>query len=388
MKNIFKCLIGIIMFFLLVLMGYNYFTSQRTLVGDQKIHMNIVKGTALNEEICAMLCYSEGHSGIAKSETFFFHDNVLKESAEQYYLGVSHVFPDNTVTDNFAIPLGFKDGKDMANKLGQIVDYKRFKETEVLILNEWNTENKRFIVAYKTDGDLNTVEFKVTDEAYLGTYFENNKIYVLINLKDYLLVAVVDTLNNVCDTKAVPYTGLVRDRTDLSESYTLIKNEIIYLGEVTYNLEKDEVYSTVSMFNFETEEINSVTFNDEWLFNLSQNGDELVALLGTDKDSRGYYQGINYSILDNKLNVISNNLIHDLPEDIDTVNFSDRSKIHNNKIYTIINGVNLSKSHLVVYDLVTKKVTFCVELVTKMTNKTLFDWNFYLLNNDDYYEIQ
>lgn len=388
MKKIYKYLIAIIIFCILGIIGYNYFTSPKTLVGDEKIHIDVVNGTEIGEEICAMLCYSEGHSGIANSETFFLHNNSLEKSTEQYYLGVSHVFPDDTVTEKFANPLGFKDGKDMAEKLGQIVDYKNFEETEVLVLNDWDTDYKKFIVAYIMNGVLNTVEFKVTDEAYLGTYFNNDKLYVLVNLKDHLLVAIVDIQDAVCETKVISYNALVRDRTDLSEAYTFIKNEIIYVGEVTYNLERDEVYSTVSSFNMKTEEVKSVKFNNAWLFNLSQNDDEIVALFGTGKDSRGYYQGINYSIMDANLNIISDNLIRDLPDNIDTVNFNDRSKIYQNKIYTIINDVKLNKSHLVVYDLTLQEIITCLELESKIPNKTLFDWNFYVLKNDVCYEIK
>lgn len=354
---------------------------------SEKISVCKKIGNELQDNISAMLCYSEGHSEIAKSETFFYTKDSLKKSENQYYLGVSHIFPDEIITERFAIPLGYKDSKDMASNLGQILDYANYEKAEILILNDWYKENKKIIVAYIIDNDLKTVEFSVEDEAYLGTYVDNNIIYTLINSKNELIISSIDTTNNNNEITNISYSGLVRDRTDLSGSYTLIKNGRLYLGEATYDTKSDTVFSTISMLDLSNKEIYSVTFEDEWIYNLLYNENEIVALFGTGKDDRGYYQNIMCSVVDLNLDVISTHSIMGLPENIDTVNFADRSQIYNDILYTIINDITLGKNHLLAYNIKEKEILFQAELETKMANKYLFDWNFYIYSNNNYYEI-
>ncbi len=370
------CCIGVLCY----LLTTNFESSKKV-----SVHKEI--GNELQDDISAMLCYSEGHSEIAKSETFFYTKDYLNKSENQYYLGVSHVFPDEIITERFAIPLGYKNSKEMASNLGQILDYTNYEKAEILILNDWYNENKKIIVAYIIDNDLKTVEFSVEDEAYLGTYVDNSTIYTLINSKNQLIISSIDTANNNNEITTVSYSGLVRDRADLSGSYTLIKNSILYLGEATYDTKSDTVFSTISMLNLANNETYSITFENEWIYNLLHNDNEIVALMGAGKDDIGYYQDIVCNIIDLNLDAISTHSIMGLPDNIDTVNFADRSQIYNGILYTIINGTTLGKNHLLAYNIKEKEIIFQAELETKMVNKYLFDWNFYIYSNNNYYEI-
>lgn len=209
----------------------------------------------------------------------------------------------------------------------------------------------------------------------------------MINSKNELIISSIDTTNNNNEITNISYSGLVRDRTDLSGSYTLIKNGRLYLGEATYDTKSDTVFSTISMLDLSNKEIYSVTFEDEWIYNLLYNENEIVALFGTGKDDRGYYQNIMCSVVDLNLDVISTHSIMGLPENIDTVNFADRSQIYNDILYTIINDITLGKNHLLAYNIKEEEILFQAELETKMANKYLFDWNFYIYSNNNYYEI-
>ena len=354
---------------------------------NKKISVHKKIGNELQDNISAMLCYGEGHLESAKSETFFYTKDYLEESENQYYLGVSHVFPDEIITERFAIPLGYKNSKEMASNLGQILDYANYEKAEILILNDWYNENKKIIVAYIVDNDLKTIEFPVKDEAYLGTYIDDNIIYTLINSKNELILSSIDITNNNNEIKTISYSGLVRDRTDLSGSYTLIKNNVLYLGEATYDTKSDTVFSTISMLNLANNETYSITFENEWIYNLLHNDNEIVALMGAGKDDIGYYQDIVCNIIDLNLDVISTHSIMGLPDNIDTVNFADRSQIYNGILYTIINGTTLGNNHLLAYNIKEKEVIFQAELESKVKNKILFDWNFYIYSNNNYYEI-
>jgi len=355
--------------------------------GNRKVSIHKKIGNELPENISAMLCYGEGHLESSKSETFFYTKDYLEQSENQYYLGVSHVFPDEIITERFAIPLGYKNSKDMASNLGQILDYANYEKAEILILNDWYNENKKIIVAYIINNDLKKVEFPVEDEAYLGTYIDNNIIYTLINSKNELILSTIDIANNNNEIKTISYSGFVRDRTDLSGSYTLIKNNILYLGEATYDTQSDTVFSTISMLNLANNETYSITFENEWIYNLLNNENEIVALMGAGKDEIGYYQDITCNIIDLKLDVISTHSIMGLPDNIDTVNFADRSQIYDGILYSIINGTTLGKNHLFAYNIKEKEIIYQAELESKEKDKILFDWNFYIYSNNDYYEI-
>ena len=365
----------------------NYLSVFKGEKNNKQVSVHTQIGNELPENIAAMLCFSNGHSEIAKSETFFYEKNGIEKSENQYLLGVSHVYPDEIITEKFAIPLGYKDSNEMEADFGQIVDYANFEMAEILILNDWYSENKKFIVAYIVDNELKTVEFPVKDEAYLGTCLDNNKIYTLINEKDTLLLSSIDITNNKNEVRNISYAGLVKDRTDLSGAFSFVKNDILYLGEATYDSKTDTVTSTISLLNLLNDKTHSISFENEWIYNLSCNGNEIVALFGTGKDSIGYYKNITCCIMDFKLDVISTHSIMGLPKDIDTVNFADRSQIYNGILYTIINDINLEKSHLIAYDIKNQEIVFYAELETKMENKILFDWNFYINESGNYYEI-
>lgn len=377
-----------IIVFLICCMGILYYVLTSNLEnGNKKVSIHKKIGNELPENVSAMLCYGEGHLESAKSETFFYTKDYLEQSENQYYLGVSHVFPDEVITERFAIPLGYKNSKDMASNLGQILDYANYEKVEILILNDWYNEDKKIIVAYIIDNDLKTVEFPVEDEAYLGTYIDNNIIYTLINSKNELILSTIDIANNNNEIKIISYSGIVRDRTDLSGSYTLIKNNILYLGEATYDAKSDTVFSTISMLNLANNETYSITFENEWIYNLLYNENEIVALMGAGKDDIGYYQDIVCNIIDLKLDIISTHSIMGLPDNIDTVNFADRSQIYDGIIYTIINGITLGKNHLLAYNIKEKEIIYQAELESKVKDKILFDWNFYIYSNNDYYEM-
>ena len=109
--------------------------------------------------------------------------------------------------------------------------------------------------------------------------------------------------------------------------------------------------------------------------------------MGAGKDDIGYYQDIVCNIIDLKLDIISTHSIMGLPDNIDTVNFADRSQIYEGILYTIINGTTLGENHLLAYNIKEEKIIFQAELESKVKNKMLFDWNFYINSNNNYYEI-
>ena len=67
-----------------VVIIYNYLSNRNGWNNGTKISMHQKTGSELPNNISAMLCYSNGHSEIAKSETFFYRKNNIAKSKNQY----------------------------------------------------------------------------------------------------------------------------------------------------------------------------------------------------------------------------------------------------------------------------------------------------------------
>ena len=359
----------------LIVMGFAVYLLFKPIA----MHIKPIIGKDFPSGVTALLCYSAWHNNIAQSKTFFVNSEQKILSGDQYYLGVSHVFSDETVTNNFAVPLGYKSGAQMSDEFGQIIDYKNYKDAEVLVINDWRRKDMQFIIAYNKDGNLNTVKFPVDDMAYLGTCRDNNYVYVLINLEQYLSVTKINIEDNSYSIEHIPYTNFVRKRTDLSEANTIVKDSVIYVGEVTHENNNDT--SSVTSYNLVTKEIKSISFDTDILYNLSIYNNNFIALFATGIDDIGYYQQIKYMEFDNQLNEIHLSHIANLPSNIDTASLRDRSIVYNSVLYTIINGINTKDSYLLSFDLSNKTTNYLAHISTNDKNRTLFDWEF-LINID------
>ena len=209
------------------------------------------------------------------------------------------MFSDARITSNFAIPLGYEKGEDIPVKLGQIMDHKNFRDVEVLTVLNWKSEEEQFTILYNIDSKMNRVDFPATGGAYLGTYKDENHIYIVSNPENYLQICDIDILSHSHEIKQVSYKNLVRFSPDLAEAMTVIKDGVLYLGEKTYNHEEGTVYSTISSYDLVNErKLNELHFENERIYNLSFYEDTLVALMSTGKDEKGYYQELTYHEID------------------------------------------------------------------------------------------
>lgn len=384
MKKIFNVSIFLTMFIICVFIIFCVLS-----INDTKVMIKVINDSVLSDDIQVLLCYSTGASGLQDSETFFLRNNKLEKSVEHYYLAYTHIFSDERITERFAIPLGYDNGGAMVEDVGQIFDYKNFEEVEVLVLNNWYDENGKLTIMYIVEDELKTVEYDVGDATLLGTYCDDNEIYVILTFENEMLIATLDITNGYHTTNCIPYAGLIRKRSNLLGSNTFIKDRIVYFGEYTANYEKNEIYSTITSFNLNDGEINNtLRIDNELLYHLSSNGDELVALFAKDKDEIGYYQQINCKMVDFELNIKSSHLIQNLPENIDTMKLRDRSRIYDNVLYTIVDGIYTDENHLIAYDLKKREIVYYATLKSNMPKKSLFDWNFCFKKNNVYYDIQ
>lgn len=357
--------------------------------GNQYISVRKAHGDGLPHDVSALLYYSQGAVIIPPGETYFFSDHIIKEESE-YYIAYSHVFSDARITSNFAIPLGYENGEDIPVKLGQIMDHKNFRDVEVLTVLNWKSEKKQFTILYNIDSKMNRVDFPATGGAYLGTYKDENHIYIVSNLENYLQICDIDILSHSHEIKQVSYKNLVRFGPDLAEAMTVIKDGVLYLGEGTHNLEEGTIYSTISSYDLVNErKLNELHFENELIYNLSFYEDTLVALMSTGKDEKGYYQELTYHEIDAEdLAVKTSQTIEGLPDNIDTINLRDKSKIHQGLLYTVIEGIIRKRDYIMVYNLKTQEIEFLAELQLKNSNKSLSDWNFLIRENDEMYEIE
>lgn len=349
------------------------------------LDLKIIEGNSFQNDVIAMLCYNSGHSDMSKSKTFLVSNDYIKESDFKYYLGVAHVFPDEIISKNFAVPFGFNSGSEMSDKMGQIIDYRKYKDLEVLVLNDWRTEDKKFIIAFNKLGDISKIEFPVTGEAYLGMHRDQNYIYILINLEEKLLCSQIDITDNSYSIEEISYNGLVRDRKDLLESNVIIKNNRIFLGETSYK--NGAINSTVSSYNLITKEKKQVDCKDRWIYNLLYNNGELIVLCGKNPDAQGYFKNIEYLSVDENLNERKRNNIDGLPVDIDVTNMRDRSILYNHKLYSILNGIKIGINYLLVYDLESEQIEYLASIENADNEKTLLDWEFLIMENENIHSI-
>ncbi len=373
MKKAIRILIFVVVFFTCISIlawGFN--------ISNNKVMIRNMNDKNLPNYVQAILCYSTGASGLSDSNTFLLSNNKLEESADHYYLAYSHIFSDEEITKKFAKPLGYKDGKEMVRQLGQIFDYKNFDGVEVLILNNWYEENGELSIIYNIAGDLKIAECNVGDATLLGTYLDENMIYVFLTFENEVMVVKTNINDNFCTKISIPYAGMIRNRTDLLESNILIRNGIIYLGEYTVDYEKDEMYSTITSFSMDYGIIKCLRFEDGLLYHLSSTKNELVALFATDKNEAGYYQQIDCKMIDFDLSLFSNHKIQNLPNNIETMKLRDSSRVHENVLYTIIDSIYPDKNYLIAYELQKREIIYCGVLENKIPNKVLFDWSFYI----------
>jgi hypothetical protein len=370
-KYIFLIVIVIIGVIIYTILTSKPSVSEKVIVGDVSLN-----------KVTAQLSYDTYPAGGGDSKVFLLNSKKITLMSSKYFAPYSIAFSEDIVTENFIKPLGYEGVVDMDIKFGQPIDYKNYKDLEVFVVMD-NREETQYNVFYNKNSKLNSVKFNVNSTSYLGISKDNDNIYVLIKSEEGLHLTKIDTIKNTFETKNISVDfveNIVSVRADF-----IVKDNILYVCED--NSVNYQFISTISSFNLITNEIKKLDFLDnESIYALQKYNDNFIALLSTDLRD-GYFRSIKCVEFDKNLQIIKSSKIDSLPEDIKTENIKDRSIVYDDVLYTLVNGQN---DYMIEFDLINEKTIYLSELIYKESltdnkNRTLFDWNFFVVDEQNLY---